>query len=428
MNHLQRSISLAITGASRTTPQLALEIMLFLPNLETYIQTEARVTALRYQYLIQRRYPGRNDHSSIIDEVHKTCSTLRVPVDRLISNYVFDRLFRVEIPTSETWDRTYDGDNPLIIRWFTDTSFTNKASGYGFYNPCTGASHCGPLGSDAESTQADISVIFMCCIEIKNTAVSNDPIHIYTNSLGAIKALNSYRVESKLALECVEILNDIARHRRITLVWIPITHTECSAKANTLAKEGASMTPYGPAPFLPTTEKKCRRACQSWAIGIMEQSWQNTTHCSHAKTFINSPDMKFTDQILKLNKARMNITVGLVTGHIRLNRYLNVLGLRDDPDCDRCGGGAETAKHFLCDCPGYTNLRRSIFGCDLLDPREAVKSHIHRLFNFAQGSRRFPSMKSEPTPLQTLTGSRNRHTGNNAVSPVSLRPQQQTIG
>lgn len=53
----------------------------------------------------------------------------------------------------------------------------------------------------------------------------------------------------------------------------------------------------------------------------------------------------------------MNLTVGLIVRHIGLDRYLNALGL-----IDRCGG-AGTAKHFLFDCPGYTDLRRIIFEC-----------------------------------------------------------------
>lgn len=137
LNHLQRSICLAITGAAKTAPQLVLEMMLHLPKLETYILAEAKVTALRYRTLIKGRYSWRKDHSSIMENICDYNQTLRAPVDHLPPKYVFDRHYRVVITTPAVWAEMHGNNDPLIDRWFIETSIKGNVSGYGIYNQNT---------------------------------------------------------------------------------------------------------------------------------------------------------------------------------------------------------------------------------------------------------------------------------------------------
>lgn len=428
LNHLQRTVCLAITGAAKTAPQLALETMLNIPKLETYIQAEARITALRLQSLIRRRYSWRQDHSSIAEEAFGYCESLRAPVDHTLPVYMFDRRYRVAILSPDDPGNIMGVADPHTDRWFIDTSVNVKHFGFGIFNMNTETSYCGPLGSDMEETQAVLATIFRCCTEII-AANGNNPIYLYTKSLGAVKSLEKYKIESKLVMECVEMLSKIAEHRNITVIWTSTSHGDsCFNKANILAKEGASITLYGPEPFFPLTDRKFRQTCNEWVAKGMKQTWLNTASCSHTKAFIDSPDLKLTEKLLKLNKFQVSTVVSLITGHIRLNNYLNVLGVRDDPDCDRCGGGAETAMHFLCVCPGYNALRKSIFGCIHLNTREAVTSKIWRISCFAQRSGRFPLMESSLTHCLTPYRPHGRDTGINAVSPLSNQPPQQTFG
>lgn len=347
-----------------------------------------------------------------------------------INRHIFNRPYGVDRPNFGIEDGTGRTDNSQFDRWFIATSVKNNVSGFGIFNPNNGASFCGPLGIDVEETQANLATIFECCLEIKKANIGNQQTHILTSSLGAIKALRCHKIESKLVLDCVKILSETAQLRHLTIVW---THTnadiECLEKAITLAKEGASMRPFGPEPFFPITDRKRRGLCQEWVTKAMAQSWQITTDCSHTKSFITSPDTKLTKRLLDLNKAKMSIVVSLITGHIRLNKYLNVLGLRDDPDCDRCGGGAETALHFLCTCNGYSNLRRTIFEKDRLNASETIASNLSRIYAFAQRSGRFPTLGTVPTSSQlSLYRPDGRNAGNNAASPAPSRPPQQTIG
>ena len=429
LNHLQRTISLAITGAAKTAPQLALEVLLSLPKLETYIHAEARVTALRLQSRIKLGYSWRRDHASVLEDALSDHQNLRAPADYMPPMFIFDRRYRVITPTSGEWERSYGANSLQNDRWYTNISITNNVSGFGILNSNTGTEYCGPLGIDIEETQANIAVIFWCCTEIMNNHVGNNPIQIYTASLGAIKALRSHKIESKLLADCVSVLSMLASRQTVMVVWTPPnTGTEYIAKAKILAVKGTSTAPAGPEPFFPITERKWRRISNNWAIEELRQKWRATTECAHTKYFISEPDNKLTNHLLGLNKLKMSVTVGLITGHMRLNKYLNILGLRDDPDCDRCGGGTETAIHFLCHCPGYRTLRKTIFGCEHLNAREAIASNLSRLFRFALESNRFPSLGSVTTTSLSLNRSSGRVFASHAISPSPQRPIQQTIG
>ncbi|KAJ8936029.1 hypothetical protein NQ318_000690 [Aromia moschata] len=43
--------------------------------------------------------------------------------------------------------------------------------------------------------------------------------------------------------------------------------------------------------------------------------------------------------------------VGLFTGYCPLMRHLTTIGVKNDPDCRRCGEEEETSFHILYECP-----------------------------------------------------------------------------
>jgi len=46
-------------------------------------------------------------------------------------------------------------------------------------------------------------------------------IIIFTDIQAALKALESVTVKSKLLLECMECLSELATHNSVQLVWVP---------------------------------------------------------------------------------------------------------------------------------------------------------------------------------------------------------------
>jgi len=62
------------------------------------------------------------------------------------------------------------------------------------------------------------SVIGLSCLSIHNTGRS---IYILSETLAAIKALHSFKINSKLAWDCHQSLMKLAEHNRFQLVWVP---------------------------------------------------------------------------------------------------------------------------------------------------------------------------------------------------------------
>lgn len=396
-------ICLAITGAAKTAPQLALETLLNIPPLELHIQAEARITAHSFQKIINRNvYPWRKDHSSILQDLVEYEPSLNAPVDRCHPCYVFSRTFKVEIHDSSSENNVYEEGNPLTIRWFTDASVNNQGSGYGIYNANNGAEYYGYLGKQAEITQAELAAILNCGLEIAND-INSTPIQIFSDSLGALKLLNKPKIESKLVMDCVQILEIIARRREVTLIWTPAHSTSIGNEiADTLAKKGVTELASGPEPFLPSTERKCRAICEKWLQEKKAERWRHTNTCSHTKSLVILPDEKITKQLLSLDKQKVSYIVGILTGHIRLNAYLKRIGIRDDPDCEFCGRGEESAIHFLCNCPNLSQLRSRLYGHSFLNPGEVMTAPLRNIFDFARQSGRFPSLSLTSPSLSTL--------------------------
>ena len=205
----------------------------------------------------------------------------------------------------------------------------------------------------------------------------------------------------------------------MTLLWSPAhSRIDGNEKADALAKRGTLSKMYGPEPFLPLCEKKCRFICNTWLQESIKRRWNGTIQCSNTRSFMASPSAKTASQLLSLDKLRFSYTVGILTGHIRLNAYLKRIQVRDDPDCDFCGRGEETSIHFLCNCPSLSHIRRTIFGLDMLTPNEVFNFHISKIYDFVYKSGRFASLRSGHTADQPFYTRRPRRLNAlNALQP-----------
>jgi len=72
----------------------------------------------------------------------------------------------------------------------------------------------------------------------------------------------------------------------------------------------------------------------------------------------------------------------MITGHCRLNSHLAKLRVRDDPDCDLCGNGAETPIHLLCECSGLALIRERIYAERTLQPSVILRHSLKQLLTF----------------------------------------------
>ena len=90
-------------------------------------------------------------------------------------------------------------------------------------------------------------------------------ITIFTDSQAALKALESVTVKSKLVLECLEWLSELAIQNSVQLVRVP-RHEGIlgNEKADELAKKGADTPFTGSEPVLCLPYSVVKRAIMNW--------------------------------------------------------------------------------------------------------------------------------------------------------------------
>ncbi len=88
-------------------------------------------------------------------------------------------------------------------------------------------------------------------------------------------------------------------------------------------------------------------------------------------------------KMFNMNKRRLRILVGTVTGHISCNYHLQKFGLRQSTLCDRCQSDQGTMYYLVCLCPSLAERRLQILGRPVLNSfRELQQLLLSKIMDF----------------------------------------------
>ena len=368
LSKIQRIACLGITGAFKTTPTTALEVLLDLPPLEIVIKAEARMALYRLQ--------GKN---TLETETTGHCAIWRHvgdPIFGMVSDNmtpVHNIQNKFEVFVDRQTYNTHQSTNPSDgLIWFTDGSKTEEGAGAGIYGEKPRKSFSFSLGKYTTVFQAEVYAILQCAKENRRRAYKNKRIHIFSDSQAALKALRCPKINSKLIAECLEELNALADQNQVKLIWVPgHCGIKGNEKADTLAKKGSATPLTGPEPALGIPKGTAREAIKKWIRQSHTQHWEKCPGGRQGKLFIKEPCKKRTEEILKLNRLQIKTITGLLSGHAPLKKHLNTMGLwNGNLDCRLCGENIETAQHIVCSCAALDRRRHTLFGQSSLEPIE----------------------------------------------------------
>ena len=383
LSKVQRLACLSVTGAMRTTPTAAMEVLLNLPPLHIYVEGEARVGRYRLQC-------GGMWDSSSCDYGHQKFgrdmildTILEMGTDKMIPTLCFNKPVTVSITERGEWT---EGTQPIPkdgLVWFTDGSKTNDGTGAGAYCRNTGEKFWTSLGKYATVFQAEIYAIIICATEMLGRNYKGKNIYILSDSQSALFALDSVQFNSKLVWNCFQLLSGLAERYKVHLFWVPGHEgIEGNEMADSLAKKGASVPFIGPEPVCGISYAGARQAIREWMERRHLNAWRTTPGQRQAKEFIVKPSQRRTKELLKLSKKQLRTAVGLFTGHCPLKRHLHLMGLENDPMCRFCNQNVETASHILCSCVALERLRFVNFEAGILTPNEVTKLPVVRVLSF----------------------------------------------
>jgi hypothetical protein len=81
------------------------------------------------------------------------------------------------------------------------------------------------------------------------------------------------------------------------------------------------------------------------------------------------------------------MVAAILTGHARMRRHLNIMGLFDgDPTCRFCRMETETVQHIICCCEALACQRYNVFGRLIAELKDISTASVRDLCLFIRGT------------------------------------------
>ncbi|KAJ8958459.1 hypothetical protein NQ318_002248 [Aromia moschata] len=201
--------------------------------------------------------------------------------------------------------------------------------------------------------------------EMTRRSYTNKRIQIISDSQAALKTLGAVEIHSQVVKDCMDSLTKLAEHNSITLKWMRGHQGHIgNERADIVAKKGAEVPLIGPEPTCGLAYRTARRVMKD----LLKEK-----HISH---WAKVPGLRHS----RINQLRW--IVGLFTGHCPLMRHLTTIGVKNDPDCRRCGEEEETSLHISCECPALAAARYSNFVAITIEPKEVTDAPLETVLKF----------------------------------------------
>ena len=354
LKSVQRLMALRIIKAFKTVPyETCITLSGLLPILDK-IKSRAMVFFAKHPECLQRN-----------------CESTRYAVDMMSESNVDAASYEKDVPLNHQMYPPTRIELSVIIKEdieindgfvniYTDGSKTSNGTGAAavIINKETTIVTMGRLRKENTIYQAEALGIIMALSALLHLDVNEQAINIYSDSMSVLVCLSSSDERNELINRIKSIYTSLIRRgKTISFYWCR-GHT--GIEGNELADQYAkrATTAQIPTVLLSLPISHLKRTLKEDTISNWEKSWQ--TNNSTCATFLPFP-MK-----VKSKHTDCHQLTQILTGHNKLNFYLQSYGIRESSICD-CGEAIEDTDHFLFYCSNYRVLRQNMRDvCELL--------------------------------------------------------------
>jgi ribonuclease HI len=380
LNGLQRMAAIAVTGAMRTTPGAALDVLLNWAPLHLKIEEVALSTAFRLAsdglWVDNYKLSG---HTALNRKLRAFERFWRL-TDRMIPRFVFDHSFRVIIDERSDIDLEVYQENEHTVTCFTDGSKSEEGTGLGVYIAAFDLELSANVGPDATVFQSEVKAIEVCIRELTFRGLQGKNIRICSDSQAALRALMNNKICSKTVWDCLQVLQCIGQSNWVTLRWVPgHCGIEGNEHADELAKRGISLPITDEVP--PVPQCLFKEKIKEDLLKSSQKHWMDLAGQKQAKSLLRGYNNKRSSSLLGLERKEVGIITRLLTGHCCLRRHLAKMNLSNTSICRFCEMADETSEHILCECPALMTKRRRIWGSPLI-PVLVLSSNLMHIVRF----------------------------------------------
>lgn len=386
---VQRLACVGITGAWRSSPQAALEVILNLLPIDIHVKSIAAksATRLREAQLWKQQLYG---HGNILEQFKSVSST--ATTDYTSPYMDFRAPFSTQTPTREQWE-----SNSVInaddIQIFTDGSKMEQGTGSGIHCEALQINESHRLPNDCSVFQAEIFAIEMAMKNINARDITASRITIFVDSQAAIKALKSNVVKSTTVSRCREELIKAATRHQVNICWVPgHCNIEGNEKADELAKNGSNMEESRKNEEIRAPICTLKSNIDIESRNKANNAWSSRHDCNVSRNLWPEINVKRSKNITSLSKSNIRMATGILTGHCDIGYMATKTGRASQDYCRSCGNEEEleTIKHFLCECPALERVRLLHLGSPLFKELEELTNlEITDILNFAKATKWF---------------------------------------
>ena len=384
LNRMNRSVCLLVTGSIKSTPGVALEILLGLEPLPLFI--ESTVLKTTHRFILNKNLIN----PSLKKKLYEIAPSAKLPSDRDLKKNVYIKKYTIEIGEKTDIVKKLKNKPLNNISCFTDGSLSEIGAGAGhiiFEDDTVIHEFSVNLGANCTVFQTEIIALINAAKELKN--YENKFIQVYSDSQAALLALSRWETTSKLVAECIESLNEVGCNNILRLNWVP---GHCDIQGNELAdlqaNIGAAKDFCGPLPVVPVPWVAIKNEICDYILSVIIKSWQNLTTCRQTKMFFPVPSTRKSQDLLNLKRNDLKLICSILTGHCLLRKHLTVMGLSDEPTCPKCGFEEDTPEHLITNCSSYNILRKNVLGGKTLCKSKLECTKIPSLLSFIKNSGR----------------------------------------